>query len=143
MLAPMKLALQIAAGIVIATLMLWLLSLLMVGAAASHVGGEITKMMEQQTARAAARAERDRALQHDAALARRQAEAASAEADRRHAVELAAAAEAQEAKERAWLDFYRSPADCERPPSWEAQVECGNHYMRAKAEFDEQWNDPR
>jgi hypothetical protein len=137
----MKLALQIAAGIVIATLTLWMLSLLLVGAAANQVGGEVTKLVEQQTARAAARSERDRARQQDAAIARRQAEIAAAEAERRHAIELAAVAERKAAKERAWLQHYTAPALCERPPSWEAQVECGNHYMRAKAEFDERWEE--
>jgi hypothetical protein len=136
----MKLALQIAAGLVIGTLSLWALSLLLVGTAAHHVGGEVTTMIEQQTARAAARAERDRARQHDAALARHAAETAAADAEHRHALALAAVADRQAAKERAWLQFYRAPADCEQPPSWEAQVACGNHYMRARAEFDERWD---
>jgi hypothetical protein len=138
----MKLALQIAAGIVTATLTLWVLSLMLVGAAANHVGGEVTKMMEQQTARAAERTRLDRARQHDAALARHEAETAAVDAEHRHALALAAVADRQAAKERAWLEHYRAPADCEQPPSWEAQVECGNHYMRAKAEFDERWDSP-
>ena len=138
-LLQMKLALQIAAGLVIGTLTLWMLSLLLVGAAANHVGGEATKMMEQQTARAAERSQREHVRQQEAALDRWQAQAAAADAEHRHALELAAAAERQAAKERAWLEYYRAPADCEQPPSWEAQVECGNHYMRAKAEFDDRW----
>jgi hypothetical protein len=63
--------------------------------------------------------------------------------ERQRAQAAAPQVERQHAKERAWVRYYRSPADCERSLSWGAQVECGNHYIRAKAEFDEQWDDPR
>ena len=44
----------------------------------------------------------------------------------------------QRQKAQAWLRFYSSPATCERPVDWSAQVECGNQYMRAKKRFEAQ-----
>jgi hypothetical protein len=48
--------------------------------------------------------------------------------------------EAERLKELAWSRFFVAPAACEKPPTWEFQVECGNRYMRAKREFDAKWN---
>jgi hypothetical protein len=59
-------------------------------------------------------------------------------AEKRRA-ELQAAADLQRQKDHAWLAYYSAPASCEHPVDWKAQVECGNQYMRAKKEFEEQW----
>ena len=53
--------------------------------------------------------------------------------------ELASAAALQEQKNLAWAAFYSAPPSCEHPVDWNAQVECGNQYMRAKKKFELQW----
>jgi Protein of unknown function (DUF2726) len=57
----------------------------------------------------------------------------------KRAAEVRSMAELQRQKDRAWADSYSSPASCEHPPDWNAQVDCGNQYMRAKRAFEEQW----
>ncbi len=42
-------------------------------------------------------------------------------------------------KEKAWTAYYVAPASCEHPPAWKDQVDCGNQYIRAKREFEQQW----
>ena len=59
-------------------------------------------------------------------------------AEKRRA-ELRAAADLQRQKDHAWLAHYSAPASCEHPVDWNAQVECGNQYMRAKKDFEKQW----
>jgi hypothetical protein len=45
----------------------------------------------------------------------------------------------QKQKQAAWAAFYSAPASCEHPVDWNAQVECGNRYMRAKKVFELKW----
>lgn len=45
----------------------------------------------------------------------------------------------QKQKGVAWAAAYSAPASCEHPVDWNAQVECGNQYMRAKKKFEAQW----
>jgi very-short-patch-repair endonuclease len=47
--------------------------------------------------------------------------------------------EAAKRKEKAWAAYYVAPASCEHPPEWKDQVDCGNQYIRAKREFEQQW----
>jgi very-short-patch-repair endonuclease len=47
--------------------------------------------------------------------------------------------EAAKRKEKAWAAYYIAPASCEHPPAWKDQVDCGNQYIRAKREFEQQW----
>jgi hypothetical protein len=54
-------------------------------------------------------------------------------------VQIQAANALQKKKDLAWAAFYSAPASCEHPADWNAQVECGNQYMRAKKRFEEQW----
>jgi hypothetical protein len=53
--------------------------------------------------------------------------------------ELRAITALRRQRDRAWADFYSSPASCDHPSDWNAQVECGNQYMRAKRAFEEHW----
>jgi hypothetical protein len=52
---------------------------------------------------------------------------------------LQAANALQKKKDLAWAAFYTAPASCEHPADWNAQVECGNLYMRAKKVFEQRW----
>lgn len=48
-------------------------------------------------------------------------------------------AEEQRRKERAWAAFYRRPASCEGNPTTDQLIDCANHFIRSKREFDERW----
>jgi hypothetical protein len=57
--------------------------------------------------------------------------------EKRARVQAAAALQAR--KDHAWATFYSAPTSCERPVDRNAQVECGNLFMRAKKRFEAQW----
>lgn len=42
-------------------------------------------------------------------------------------------------KERAWAAFYRRPSSCDGNPTTDQLIECANHFIRSKREFDERW----
>lgn len=44
------------------------------------------------------------------------------------------------AKNQAWLDWYKRPWGCENCRSDEHMVECTNHKMKAKKEFESLWS---
>jgi Protein of unknown function (DUF2726) len=53
--------------------------------------------------------------------------------------QLQAATALQKQKDLAWAVFYSAPVLCEHPVDWNAQVECGNQYMRARKLFERRW----
>jgi hypothetical protein len=63
----------------------------------------------------------------------------SAEAEKTKRTEIVSAAALQKQKNLDWGAVYSAPASCEHPVDWNAQVECGNRYMRAKKRFEVQW----
>jgi hypothetical protein len=70
--------------------------------------------------------------------------AAEQEAEKQERARAALAAqqmvmETAKRKEKAWAAYYVAPASCEHPPAWKDQVDCGNQYIRAKREFEQQW----
>jgi hypothetical protein len=70
--------------------------------------------------------------------------AAEQEAEKQEKARAALAAqqmvmEAAKGKEKAWAAYYVTPTSCEHPPAWKDQVDCGNQYIRAKREFEQQW----
>ena len=44
--------------------------------------------------------------------------------------------QAAEAKERAWARYYVKPAQCDVNPGRDTIVECANHFIRARREFE-------
>jgi hypothetical protein len=53
--------------------------------------------------------------------------------------QLVADAELKRQKDSAWAAAYAAPVSCEHPVDWNAEVECGNQYMRAKKAFETHW----
>lgn len=95
---------------------------------------QVLRSMSEEAQRKNAQARREAAMQKAAAEAA--AEARAREEQRRHAA-AAQARRAAEARERAWAAHYKPPRECENPgDDWNAQVECANHYMRARKAFD-------
>jgi hypothetical protein len=66
------------------------------------------------------------------------AERSAAEPPERRQVQIHATV-LQKPKDLAWAAFHAASAACEQPLDWNAQVECGNQYMRAKKRFETQW----
>jgi hypothetical protein len=42
-----------------------------------------------------------------------------------------------ERKQRAWARYYKKPPHCDDNPTSDTLVECANHYIRARRQFDE------
>jgi hypothetical protein len=72
---------------------------------------------------------------HAPVVARPNAEL-SVEAKRARDQEMAAAVRQ---KNLAFAAYYSAPASCEHRVDWNAQVECGNQYIRAKKAFELKW----
>ena len=139
----MKLALQIAAGIVIAVAVIGVgryLFLLASIQAANQAAQQMQATVQRQTVEMQARiraqqAERLRRadeakraqLEANAARTRAEADAARAEQD------------AAARKAAAWAAFYKPAKKCDNPSDWDTQVECGNTHIRAQREFESKW----
>jgi predicted transcriptional regulator len=64
------------------------------------------------------------------------AASAAAQADRSGMAALDAGRLATERKAREWASFYKKPPQCDDNPNRDLMIECANHYIRAKREFD-------
>jgi hypothetical protein len=42
-------------------------------------------------------------------------------------------------KQKAWAAYFFAPPSCEHPPTWADTVECANQFMRARKQFERQW----
>lgn len=51
--------------------------------------------------------------------------------------------ETAQRKEIAWKKFYSAPEQCQNLISTEAVVECGNHHIRKRREFEQLWEQGR
>lgn len=143
----MKLVLQIAAGILVAAILLFAAKLYMAKVAMDAMAASaqvalttLQKTAEAQSERMRARqAERVAQSEHQKMeLQRQKAAQMRAESDA-----LAARIQTEQAREAAWNRFYQPSASCLNPPTWEAQVECGNAHIRAKREFEIRWEQGR
>jgi hypothetical protein len=81
---------------------------------------------------APARTEADVRREQMAALEAEMRERARETADR-------AAAEAARRKERAWERWYQRPQFCNHNPTGAQMVQCANHHIRARKEFEERY----
>jgi uncharacterized protein HemX len=139
----MKLAVQIAAGILLAAVLIGVGRYVFLMAGLSYFASTMQQVqsdMMRDTARMQA--------QRDAKERERQRLTEQARVDRLRAnaaqmrvqVELAQSAQEQATrKAAAWEAFYKPRKDCSHPADWNAQVACGNEYIRAKREFEKRW----
>lgn len=58
------------------------------------------------------------------------------DAERKAAAAQRAARQAAERKDRAWAMFYVKPPACDDNPTKATMVECANHFIRARREFE-------
>jgi IS5 family transposase len=61
------------------------------------------------------------------------------QADQYDAQVMRAAAESQRQHEEAWERFYQAPRGCDNWKTDQQMVECQNHKLRAKREFEQKW----
>jgi len=59
------------------------------------------------------------------------------EAERKALAAQRAAQQAAERKDRAWALYYTKPAACDSNPTRATMVECANHFIRARRQFEE------
>ena len=128
----MKLAIQIAAGIVIAFVVIGIGTRLYVQAELQAASDEMEKLQTDITHRAAETRARIRADQQEQ---QRQAQ----ETVRRQTAAAQFARDASNHKSVAWTQFFKPRKECDSPKDWATQVECGNSYIRAKREFEARW----
>jgi Tfp pilus assembly protein PilV len=128
-----KLALSIAAGILIASLVMFLGRLALISLAANTIADSTTEALQALEATNQKRAAEIRRQQYARDLATRNQKLQEIAQQR-------ATAAISAAKERAWAAYFSPAATCTNPPNWKAQLECGNQYMRAKAKFEAQWS---
>lgn len=133
-----KIAVGVAAGILVASAIGFFVRVSMI----NHAVGEFTRAtsnivrdMNQQTAREQERQERAKAVAAQQESVRRADEAAR---QRAHEAAVQRAQELQFAKDQAWNRYYRKPASCQNADG-QAFVECANHHIRAKRQFEELW----
>jgi uncharacterized membrane protein len=133
-----KIAIGVAVGILVASAIGYFVRIAMI----NHALGEFTKTtsnivrdINQQTAREQERQERARSLavQQEAA---RIADQAAKQREREAAIQRSQ--EFRLAKDEAWSRYYRKPAACENADG-QAFVDCANHHIRAKRQFEELW----
>lgn len=94
----------------------------------ASVTQSIANVQEQQALRAREAEERAAAARAEAAALAR----ADGEAEQR-------LREQERLKAEAWARYYVAPAACDKPPSWDFQIECGNQHIRAKRAFEAEW----
>lgn len=141
--APVKLAVQIAAGLVIAAAVIGVGRYLFFVAsmqAATEAAHQIQETVQRQTAEMQAR------LQAQQAERRRHADEATRAQLEANAARMRAEADAARAEQElaarkaaAWAMFYKPSKKCDNPSDWDTQVECGNAHIRAQREFEAKW----
>jgi LPS O-antigen subunit length determinant protein (WzzB/FepE family) len=124
-----KIAIGVTLGILVAGVIGFLVRAWMAQAAIEQITKQADKMMQQQ--QQAAQAARDRALAEKAEQERASAYAADA---RRRA--QTAATDAAMRRERAWAKYYKRSPLCDNQPSNETMMKCANEHIRAKRQFD-------
>ena len=124
-----KIALGVTLGILLAGAIGFFVRAWMAQAAIEQITQQANRMLIQQ--QQAAQAARDRAIAEKAEQERATAYAAAARQRSQ-----AAATDAAIRRERAWAKYYKRPALCDDQPSNETMIKCANEHIRAKRQFD-------
>ena len=97
----------------------------------------LTRGMEASSARSAEEIRRREAERAASEQARRMEQAAQ---QRRIDDARRGAREEAARKEQAWAKFYKRPPHCDNDVNQERLVECANHHIRAKRQFEEAYS---
>ncbi|MDH4564098.1 hypothetical protein [Pseudomonas sp. BN411] len=105
----------------------------------AHTQAALQKRQEQQAQQVAARAQPALQRQHRQTMSSEEAKRQAA-ADSRRAVEAQRARiDEQRQHDAAWESFYKPMRGCDNWQSDSHMVECQNHKLRAKREFEQKW----
>ena len=105
----------------------------------AHTQAALQKLQEQQAQQVAARAQPALQRQHRQTMSSEEAKRQAA-ADSRQAVEAQRARiDEQRQHDAAWESFYKPMRGCDNWQSDSHMVECQNHKLRAKREFEQKW----
>ena len=135
---PVKIAVGVAAGILVAGLIGFLVRLWFVNQTIDRVN-EAVMTMNQQTYQQIAR-QREQAAAIQAAARQQEADRRATDAATQRSKELEAQQRLarQIAKEEAWKRYYQRPNTCDSAEG-QAFVDCANEHIRAKRKFEELW----
>ena len=105
----------------------------------AHTQAALQKLQEQQARQAAARKQQALERQHRQTMSEQEAQRQAA-ADSRRAIEAQRARiDERRRHDAAWESFYKPMRGCEIWQSDSHMVECQNHKIRAKREFEQKW----
>jgi hypothetical protein len=124
-----KIAIGVTLGILVAGVIGFFVRAWIAQAAIEQISQQANKMLIQQ--QQAAQAAHDRALAEKA----EQERAAAYVVEARQRAQTAAT-DAAMRRERAWAKYYKRPALCDDQPSNETMMKCANDHIRAKRQFD-------
>ena len=124
-----KIAIGVTVGILVAGVIGFFVRAWLAQAALEEFTKQTGRILQQQ--QQATQTARTRALAEKAEQERAAAYAAAA---RQRA--LTAATDAAMRRERAWAKYYKRPALCDDQPSNETMMKCANDHIRAKRQFD-------
>jgi hypothetical protein len=127
--SAMKTVLQVALGILLASVLAFVVRIAFLSFAVEEVKATTNQMIQRQH-------DRLEQLQQEQrnAEARKQEQARSVAQQRHNEQQLAMK------KEQAWFKWYKARPGCDVWKSQDHMVECVNHQMRAKAEFNKLWD---
>ena len=121
--------LKIALGIVLGTMLIWIVRVAVITYALRHVNNVATASFHRLGDDAQRKAQERQLVQQRQKQAQADSLRVSREADQ-------AGIQAQHRKEAAWAAFYHPSPECVATTS----VECGNAHMRARREFERQYS---
>jgi hypothetical protein len=132
-----KIAAGVAIGIIAAALVLFLVERYRTQLAFEEVARifqGLTRGVQESSARSA-----EESRQREAQRAAMEQQIRLEKAAQQRAIDDAKRTAIEEAarRERAWAKFYKRPPNCDNNPNQETMVECANHHIRAKRQFDE------
>lgn len=125
----MKIALGVASGLVIAGIAWLIISAYIVKTTAE----ELSKISQNAVERIQKNAEASAQKQREVKAQELKIQQEIIESEQ-------AAIELRIAKTKAWNKFYKKSPECENPPTMNIMGDCANIAIRAKRQFEEQWN---
>lgn len=139
----LRLVLQVAAGVALGFLIVWIGYTAYIEWRAREVAAElqqVAKQIQEESQRQLLRSRvdqfaREQRARHAELQAEQQRRKALAEQQFLASEAKRQAVQESTRKEDAWARYYRKPAHCENPAP-EALTECANHFIRAKREFE-------
>lgn len=105
----------------------------------AHTQAVLQRLQEQQAQQAAARAQQTLQRQHRQTMSTDETQRQAAIDSQRAVAAQRARIDEQRQRDTAWESFYKPMRGCDNWQSDAHMVECQNHKLRAKREFEQKW----